>query len=135
MNHSIIQNSQVLQFKTIAKNFTNSGFQPQGYALMGHDAQLELAVFHGADLPANLLHALDVALPLSVHAKPTYIVRFFERADVRLLLKRLHVGHNIAWNGVRHVGVFTSSAQDALEGLQALLELFNAQAEEFVPKT
>lgn len=129
MHSSSIQNPQVLQFKAAAKNFSDSGFQPHGYVLMGHDGCLDLAVFHSRDLPANLARALDVALPLSIHARASGVVRFFQRDDVRLLFARLHAGHAIAWNGTHHVGVFSTVAQDALEGLKKLLVAFNEEAE------
>lgn len=127
MTHTSIQNSQVLQFKAVAKNFLESGFQPEGHVLLRSSGELDLVVFHGSDLPSDLQAALDVALPLSVNAKPANVVRFFQRPDVALLVERLHAGHRIEWSGARHVGVFSSEAQDAREGLENLLAAFNAK--------
>lgn len=132
MNQQSIQTPQVLLFKAQAKNFSESGFEPQGYVLLGYAGRLDLAVFHGGDLPLNLAHGLDVALPLSIDARPASVVRFFQRADVCLLLARFHDGHDIRWNGSYNVGVFSTTAQDALEGLRTLLGEFN-RSESAVP--
>ena len=125
MNQYPIQNTQILLFKAQAKNFSESGFDPQGYILLSYAGHLDLAVFHGSDLPANLAHGLDVALPLSTQARPANVVRFFQRADVCVLLARLREGHDIRWNGSYNVGVFSTTAQNALEGLHGLLKDFN----------
>lgn len=129
MNQYSIQNAQVIQFKAQAKSFYESGFQPRGYVLLGYAGRLDLAVFHGSDLPPSLAHGLDVALPLSTDARPTNVVRFFQRNDVRLLLNRLQEGHCICWNGSYNVGVFSPAAQDAVEGLRGFLDAFNLEAE------
>ncbi len=129
MIQTSIHNADVLQFQTVAKNFIESGFQPQGFVVLGHDAQLRLEVFRSVELPASLDSLHDVALPLSTAARPAHVVRFFQRPDVRLLLGRLHAGHKLAWNGKRHVGVLDNAGQHALQGLQGLLDSFNQQAD------
>lgn len=129
MIQTSIHNADVLQFQTVAKNFIESGFQPKGFVVLHHDAQLHLEVFRSDELPASLDSMHDVALPLSTAARPAHVVRFFQRPDVRMLLGRLHAGHKLAWNGKRNIGVLNHAGQDALQGLQALLEDFNQKEE------
>ena len=131
MIQTSIHNADVLQFQSVAKLFRESGFQPQGFVVLHHDAQLHLEVFRSDELPASLDSMHDVALPLSTQARPSRVVHFFQRPDVRLLLERLHTGHKLVWKGKRNIGVLNNAGQDALQGLQALLEDFN-QKEEIV---
>lgn len=129
MIQTSIHNADALQFQTVAKNFLESGFQPKGFVVLHHDAQLHLEVFRSDELPASLDSLHDVALPLTTQARPAHVVRFFQRPDVRLLLERLHTGHKLAWNGKRHIGVLNNAAQDALQGLHTLLDTFNQKEE------
>lgn len=75
-------------------------------------------------------HGVDQAFTL--HAQSAqFLERFLTSKKVQTLLRQLHSGHDVEWDGHNYVGVLDEEGQDACERLHRLFDEYEIKDNEY----
>lgn len=99
-------------------------WENRGYLILQKNGAVALAVRHqSAGTPSGEWNNVNTGFRI-VNVGPRALTKFVNSEQTQTLLRRIHAGKVVAWDGHNHSGKFDADAQEAYEVLYSLLADF-----------